>query len=77
VQQLLAERTQGAETIELVPVMTVTPPALTTAEAQAAAPLMVKVSEWKTYFPISEKNGFGANIWIPALEIDGQVVAPP
>ena len=76
VQQLLAERTQGADTIELVPAMTVTPPALTTAQAEAAAPLMVKVSEWKTYFPISEKNGFGANIWIPALEIDGYVVGP-
>jgi vancomycin resistance protein YoaR len=56
--------------------MAVTAPALTTAQAQAAAPLMVKVSEWKTYFPISEKNGFGANIWIPALEIDGYVVGP-
>ncbi len=76
VQQLLAERTGGTETTELVPVMAVTPPALTTAQAQAAAPLMVKISEWKTYFPISEKNGFGANIWIPALEIDGYVVGP-
>jgi vancomycin resistance protein YoaR len=76
VQQLLAERTQGADTIELVPAMTVTPPALTTAQAEAAAPLMVKISEWKTYFPISEKNGYGANIWIPALEIDGYVVGP-
>jgi vancomycin resistance protein YoaR len=76
VQQLLAERAQGAETVELVPAMAVTPPALTTAQAEAAAPLMVKVSEWKTYFPISEKNGFGANIWIPALEIDGYVVGP-
>jgi vancomycin resistance protein YoaR len=76
IEQLLAERAGGAETAELVPVMTVTPPALTTAQAQAAAPLMVKVSEWKTYFPISEKNGFGANIWIPALEIDGYVVGP-
>jgi len=76
VEQLLANRTGGAETTELVPVLAVTPPALTTVQAQAAAPLMVKVSEWKTYFPIGEKNGFGANIWIPALEIDGYVVGP-
>ena len=76
VEQLLSSRAAGAETTELVPAMTVTPPALTTAQAEAAAPLMVKVSEWKTYFPISEKNGFGANIWIPALEIDGYVVGP-
>ncbi len=35
---------------------------------------MKKVSEWTTYFPITIKNGFGANIWIPALTIDGYVV---
>jgi vancomycin resistance protein YoaR len=76
VQQLLVDRADGAETTEIVPVLAVTPPALTTAQATAAAPLMVKISEWKTYFPIGEKNGFGANIWIPALEIDGYVVGP-
>ena len=37
---------------------------------------MVKISEWTTYFPISDRNGFGANIWIPALAIDGYVVGP-
>ena len=73
---LLASRKDGAETTDIVPVMAVTAPALTTAQAEAAAPLMVKISEWQTYFPISEKNGFGANIWIPALEIDGYVVGP-
>jgi vancomycin resistance protein YoaR len=76
IEQLLVERAAGAEATELVPAVAVTPPALTTAQAQAAAPLMVKVSEWQTYFPISEKNGFGANIWIPALEVDGYVVGP-
>ena len=76
VQQLLAARTGGAETAEIVPALAVTAPALTTAQAEAAAPLMTKISEWKTYFPIGEKNGFGANIWIPALEIDGYVVGP-
>ena len=76
IEQFLAERAAGAEASELVPVVAVTPPALTTAQAEAAAPLMVKVSEWQTYFPISEKNGFGANIWIPALEVDGYVVGP-
>jgi vancomycin resistance protein YoaR len=76
IEGLLGQRAAGGETVRLVPVLSVTPPALTTAQAEAAAPLMVKVSEWKTYFPISEKNGFGANIWIPALEIDGYVVGP-
>ena len=37
---------------------------------------MKKISQWTTYFPITEKNGFGANIWIPARLIDGYVVAP-
>ena len=76
IQDLVASRKDGAETTDIVPVMAVTAPALTTAQAEAAAPLMVKISEWQTYFPISEKNGFGANIWIPALEIDGYVVGP-
>jgi vancomycin resistance protein YoaR len=37
---------------------------------------MVKISSWTTYFPISERNHYGANIWIPATDIDGTVVAP-
>ena len=37
---------------------------------------MKKISQWTTYFPITEKNGFGANIWIPARLINGYVVAP-
>jgi vancomycin resistance protein YoaR len=51
-------------------------PTLTTEEAEKAAPLMRRISTWTTYFPISEKNGFGANIWIPAEDIDGYVVGP-
>ena len=78
VQQLLAARTGGAETAELVPALAVTAPALTTAQAEAVAPQMVKIpgGEWTTYFPIGPKNGYGANIWIPALTIDGYVVGP-
>ena len=61
-----------------MPVLAVTPPALSTADAEAFAPRMVKLpgGEWQTYFPIGIKNGNGANIWIPALEIDGYVVGP-
>ncbi|HET7728285.1 MAG TPA: VanW family protein [Candidatus Limnocylindrales bacterium] len=72
---LLARRdgtTPPAQTATVV----VREPALTTAEAEAAAPLMERVSTWTTWFPIGEKNGFGANIWIPAMDIDGHVVAP-
>ncbi|HVL53035.1 MAG TPA: VanW family protein [Vitreimonas sp.] len=56
--------------------VTITKPALTTEEAERAAPLMTRISTWTTYFPISEKNGLGANIWIPAEDIDGYVVGP-
>jgi vancomycin resistance protein YoaR len=36
---------------------------------------MKKLSEWTTYFPIYVNNGFGANIWIPAMDLDGYLVA--
>ena len=37
---------------------------------------MVKLGGWTTYFPISERNYFGANIWRPAQIINGTVLAP-
>ena len=76
IEAVLASRAAGAATTEITPVLAVTEPVLTTAEAEAAAPQMVRISSWKTYFQITEKNGFGANIWIPALIIDGYVVGP-
>ena len=76
VQAVLAERASGMVHPAVAPVLTVTKPVLTTAEAEAARPKMKRISSWTTYFPISEKNGFGANIWIPARLIDGYVVAP-
>jgi vancomycin resistance protein YoaR len=76
VQDLLDARVAGATTGSLEPTLKVLEPALTTAEAKAARGKIRKISQWTTYFPISEKNGFGANIWIPARLIDGYVVAP-
>ena len=77
VETLLANRAAGsADADELNAVMTVVRPKLTTSQARAVIPKMRKISEWTTYFPITEKNGFGANIWIPALDLDGHVVAP-
>jgi vancomycin resistance protein YoaR len=76
VQALLSARRAGFAATQVVPTLAVTAPALTTAQAEAAAPQMQKVSEWTTYFPITEKNGFGVNIWIPALIIDGYIVGP-
>jgi vancomycin resistance protein YoaR len=76
IQTILAERAAGRVHAAVTPALTVTKPVLTTAEAEAARPKMKRISTWTTYFPISEKNGFGANIWIPARLIDGYVVAP-
>jgi vancomycin resistance protein YoaR len=76
VEDLLAARASGSSESLVTPVMKVTHPRLTTEQAQAAIPKMRKVSEWTTYFPIGIKNGFGNNIWIPAMDLDGHVVAP-
>jgi vancomycin resistance protein YoaR len=76
VEALLSGRIAGFAGTQVVPALTVVPPTLTTAQAEAAAPQMTLISSWTTYFPISERNGFGANIWIPALTIDGTVVGP-
>ncbi len=76
VQALLDARMAGATTSTIEPSVTQIQPALTTAEAKAARPKMRKISQWTTFFPIGEKNGFGANIWIPARLINGYVVAP-
>lgn len=76
VGEQLTIRAGGGPTANVAAVLTTTKPSLTTAEAKAAAPKMREISRWTTYFPISERNHFGANIWIPALDIDGTVVAP-
>jgi vancomycin resistance protein YoaR len=76
IRALIAMRLAGGTASSIEPKVTVTNPVLTTAEAKAAQPKMRMISRWTTYFPISERNGFGANIWIPARLINGYVVAP-
>ena len=78
IQTVLADRAAGAVITSVEPALAVSGPVLTTAEAEAAQPRMQKLpgGTWTTYFQITEKNGFGANIWIPARLIDGYVVAP-
>lgn len=76
VEGVLAERAAGAAAPAVEPALQVTEPALTTAGAEAARPNMKRIASWKTYFQVSERNGFGANIWIPAMDMDGYVVAP-
>ncbi len=76
VTEVLTARAAGTVVAQVAPKLKSTEPSLTTEEAQAIIPKMVKISSWTTYFPISERNHFGANIWIPAMDIDGTVVAP-
>ena len=77
IEELLAGRAAGsADAEKMKAVMTVVRPKLTTSQARQVIPKMRKISEWTTYFPIAEKNGFGANIWIPAMDLDGHVVGP-
>ncbi|HYH91810.1 MAG TPA: VanW family protein [Candidatus Saccharimonadales bacterium] len=76
VEALLAARAAGAATASLEPALKVTQPVLTTAEAKAAMPKMKKISSWTTYFPLTIKNGYGVNIWLPAKLINGYVVPP-
>jgi vancomycin resistance protein YoaR len=51
-------------------------PELDTDEAAKQAPVMSLLGSWKTWFPISDRNYFGANIWIPARLINGTVLRP-
>ena len=52
------------------------PPKLTTEQAGHKGPVMSMLGTWKTWFPISDHNFFGANIWQPARIIDGTVLKP-
>jgi vancomycin resistance protein YoaR len=74
ITSFLDSRAASSEIGSVAPAVILTRPEVTTAEAAATAPLMTKISEWTTYFPIYVNNGFGANIWIPAMDIDGYVL---
>jgi len=76
IRALFKERIQGGSGAVVKSTVTVSKPALSTSQAQAVIPRMRKVSTWTTYFPIGIKNAFGANIWIPAMDLNGHVVAP-
>jgi len=79
VARAVVDRGTAAPTETPAPValaMAVVPPSLTTEEAQAAAPLMQRLSSWTTKFHRYEANGFGNNISIPTSDINGYVVQP-
>ncbi len=78
VQTLLANRAQLVPGLSapIVPALAIVQPALTTEQATKAAPLMKPISSWTTYYAPGKHNGFGANISIPAMAINGTVLAP-
>ncbi len=72
----LTNRANGLPTALVGAVVTQIPASFTTDEARKTAPLMVVLGTWTTYFPISERNFYGANIWLPARFINGTVLQP-
>lgn len=56
--------------------LSVTQPPLTTEAAKAALPKMKRFSTWTTYYVPGESNYWGANISIPARDLNGYVLAP-
>jgi vancomycin resistance protein YoaR len=76
VLQLLGARTNGSAITTSWVVVNAVKPKLSDAEAASAAPRMQLISTWTTWFPYGIANNYGANIWIPARDIDGTVLAP-
>ncbi|MGH2475615.1 MAG: VanW family protein, partial [Candidatus Limnocylindrales bacterium] len=72
----LVTRSRGAAPAPVEIAVAKVEPKLTTAEALKHGPQMVRLGTWKTWFPISASNYWGANIWRPAEVIDGTVLMP-
>jgi vancomycin resistance protein YoaR len=76
VMTALQQRAAGSLKPSAALAMGVVRPNLTNAEARAAAPEMTRLSTWTTYYVPGDGNFWGANINIPAADLDGTVVAP-
>ena len=76
IAEALVSRGRGAIAVPVAVRVAGVSPTFSTAEAVKQAPQMVVLGTWKTWFPISERNYFGANIWLPAKIIDGTVLYP-
>jgi vancomycin resistance protein YoaR len=74
---LLGRAATGTEPgVPIVPALAITQPTLTTEQAEKAAPRMKAISSWTTYYISGPHNGYGANITVPAMAINGTVLAP-
>lgn len=77
VQALLTQRAAGVAAVaSITPAIATTTPNLSTAAATSAAPQMRAISSWTTYYAVGAHNGNSANITVPAMAIDGTIVAP-
>lgn len=76
ISDALAQQGAGATPAAVQVKLSEVAPKLTTEQAGAKGPVMSMLGSWKTWFPISDHNFFGANIWQPARIIDGMVLKP-
>ena len=76
IERELAHRLVGRAPAPVAAAVAAIEPELTSAEAEKIAPRMVRLSRWTTWFPIGERNAWGANIWLPARFINGTVLQP-
>jgi vancomycin resistance protein YoaR len=76
VEAALARRAEGTPVPAVALSVAALQPDFSTAEAEAAAGRVTKISEWTTRYPVGPNNGYGANIRIPAETLDGYVVEP-
>jgi vancomycin resistance protein YoaR len=73
----LATRAEGHLADRPIKVKTVAvAPKLSTDEATKKAPLVSLLGSWTTYYQVSARNGFAANITVPARRLDGVLVRP-
>jgi vancomycin resistance protein YoaR len=72
----LKERAAGTLTPTASLAVVTTQPPLSTEVAEAAASKMRRIGTWTTYYVPGEGNYWGANISIPAMDVDKLVIAP-
>jgi vancomycin resistance protein YoaR len=72
----LRDRAGGAIKRSVPLAIVASAPALSTRAAEAAAPKLRRISTWTTHYVPGESNFWGANISIPANDLDGHVLAP-
>jgi vancomycin resistance protein YoaR len=72
----LDQRAAGSSKSSAALAIGVSQPMLTTEAARKIAPVMRPISSWTTWYDPGEGNFWGANISIPAQDLDGMVVAP-